>query len=161
MIIRSARIGDAQELIPRIRLADLRELEATTCLSPQDALSASIVASAPAFSVIETNALVIGMFGIVPDRFDPAYGCGWLVGADALTENPLYFLRLSRMWIRNLHRQYRVIWNRVDARNEVHIRWLKWCGFFITRRIESYGVESRPFWEFVSVKIGGQLTTNQ
>ena len=39
--------------------------------------------------------------------------------------------------------------NYVDAINELHIKWLKWCGFTFINKHEKYGVEQRPFYEFV------------
>jgi hypothetical protein len=34
----------------------------------------------------------------------------------------------------------------------VHIRWLKWMGCTFIKRHSTYGVEQRPFLEFVRLK---------
>ncbi|WP_438027644.1 hypothetical protein [Sorangium sp. So ce233] len=71
-----------------------------------------------------------------------------------LVERPLPFLRNSRAWVDKLMDGYQTLWNVVDARNEIHIRWLRWCGFTILRTIENYGVEARRFHEFARMRSG-------
>lgn len=79
-------------------------------------------------------------------------GSVWLLGAQELNNYSLYFLRHCRSWVNKLQEDYIVLWNYVDARNKVHIRWLKWCGFTFLRLINNHGVEQRPFYEFERVR---------
>jgi len=75
-------------------------------------------------------------------------GFAWLVATDELTHFEVAFLRESKYWINVLHSRYSVLWNYVDARNKVHIRWLDWCGFMLVDRIEAFGPEARLFFKF-------------
>ncbi|MGH9903554.1 MAG: hypothetical protein ACRD68_17245, partial [Pyrinomonadaceae bacterium] len=77
----------------------------------------------------------------------------WLLASPELARHPFFF-RHSRYWVEQLHERYRVLWNCVDVRNEVHIRWLKWCDFTFLRRIEEYGAGRMPFYEFTKVRGG-------
>ena len=62
--------------------------------------------------------------------------------------NTLFFLRESRKVVNLLNHKYKLLWNYVDCRNELHLRWLKWCGFKFLRKI-NYGVNQKPFYEFI------------
>ena len=39
----------------------------------------------------------------------------------------------------------------VDARNELHIKWLKFMGFKFIQRHENFGVAKLPFYEFLRI----------
>ena len=45
-----------------------------------------------------------------------------------------------------------MIWNYVDARNVVHIKWLKWLGFTIINKHNQFGIGRIPFYEFVKIR---------
>ena len=48
-------------------------------------------------------------------------------------------------------KRYRVLYNFIDARNTLHIKWLKWCGFTFIQKHYDYGYEKRLFYEFVRI----------
>ena len=76
----------------------------------------------------------------------------WLLASEGLVErHSRLFARYSKIWVKQLHRRYDILWNMVDARNRVHIRWLEWCGFTLLRRLVNHGVEQRLFYEFERV----------
>jgi hypothetical protein len=90
------------------------------------------------------------MFGAVP--CSDLDGDVWLLGTDALATRPLagQFLRQSRFWLTALHEGCApILHNVIDARNTLHIRWLQWLGFTFIKRHEVFGVEGRPFLEFM------------
>lgn len=147
MRVRPARADDAGALAPRLRAADLREIQAVTRQSPLEVLLGGIAASDPCDAVVDGDDRPLAVFGVVPGE-DRDTGVIWLLGSDELVERPFAFLRRSRAAIDALLGRYRTLWNVVDARNEVHVRWLRWCGFVIRRTIDDYGVERRPFYEF-------------
>ena len=150
--VRGAVTGDARRLASRLRGADLQEIRAVTREDPFDLLCQSIAWSNPCYTIVGEDAESLAIFGVVPDPCAEGVGRIWLLGSDDLVFRHSYiFLRHSRKWIEKLHERYPTLWNYVDARNEVHIRWLKWCGFTLLRRIEEYGVERRPFYEFERV----------
>jgi len=53
----------------------------------------------------------------------------WLLGTDDIKLNKMSFLKLSMKVIKEIARPYDYLWNVVDPRNELHIRWLEWLGF--------------------------------
>ena len=77
-----------------------------------------------------------------------------LLGTDAMLDDlqdQRTFLRQSKEVLRELHHQFILLFNEVDARNTVHIRWLRWMGFTFVRYRPNYGTEGRPFYEFCKV----------
>ena len=55
------------------------------------------------------------------------------------------FVRGAAEWIPRLHEHHLVLWCKVDARNTVHVRWLRGCGFAQTGVLEAFGVERQRF----------------
>jgi hypothetical protein len=145
--VRPADPADADALAPRLRAADRRELEATLGrVSPSVVLRRGVEASDPCFAVVASGA-VVALFGVVPTARDREVGSVWLLGSDDFAARPAFIVRSSKAWLATLHERYRVLVNHVDARNEVHIRWLRWCGFVFVRRIERFGAMGLPFYE--------------
>lgn len=150
--VRTAREADAFALAPGLREADLREIRANLGESPAPVLARGVELSEPCYAVVREDDCPVALFGAVPDSASKNVGLVWLLGSDELVEHPFFFLRNSRRWIGRLHRRYETLWNYVDARNEVHARWLSWCGFTRLGTIENFGVEGRPFHEFRRVR---------
>lgn len=144
--VRAAEVRDAVELAPRLRAADARDIAASVGGDPATVLSIGVAHSEPCFAVVEEG-IVIGLFGVLPDADAPESGMVWLVGSDALVRSSSRFVRTARHWLAELDRRYAVLWSRVDARNEVHLRWLRRAGFELLAVAERYGVERRPFHE--------------
>lgn len=153
--LRAALFDDAAKLAPMLREADLQEIKANLGENPLAVLERGIYESHPAYAVANKNDEPIALFGVVPDTGDADVGLVWLLGSDELVKHPFFVLRNSRKWIEILQKQYRVLWNHIDARNELHIRWLQWSGFTLLRRVEEFGVERRPFYEFEKVRTSG------
>ena len=150
-IVRDSFPTDPAALAPRLRKADLAELQAVASVAPLDALVASLEASVRPLTVVLDDQ-PIAMFGAVPMEGEPATAAVWLLGTDDLLEIKWQFLRESKRWLKEIHGPYALLWNYVDARNEVHIKWLQWMGFSFLCREEKFGVEGRPFYEFISLK---------
>jgi len=144
--VRPAYPADADALAPRLRPADLRELDAALALPPATVLQHGVRASNPCQAIVHHES-VLGLFGVVPSARNPEVGAVWLLGSEEFASRPLFIARWSKVWIAKLHERYRVLGNYVDARNEVHIRWLRWCGFAFVRKIERFGVQGIPFYE--------------
>ena len=152
LLARTALSGDGRRLAPELRPADLREIRAVTSEGPAAALERCIAWSAPCYGFEDDGGDLVLLAGVVPDPAAEDVGTIWLMSSVALARHSVHFLRISRPWVERLHGRYRVLWNYVDARNEIHVRWLKWCGFTILRRVEEYGIERRPFYEFEKIR---------
>jgi len=150
--VRAARTEDVVALAPRLRVADLRELEGATGESPEVVLRAGVLESEPCFAIVDPRDTPVALFGVVPDALAPDVGLLWLVAADELDRHPVSFVRACRGWVMQLQLRYRVLWNWVDARNGVHVRWLIWCGFELIERVEDHGANALPFYRFHKVR---------
>jgi hypothetical protein len=155
--VRPAKGGDADGLAPKLREADLQEIRANLGEEPLGVLERGVAWSDPCYAVVDGEDRPLALFGVVPDSGCAEVGMVWLLGSDDLVSHPFFVLRNSRAWVKKLHGRYRVLWNFVDARNEIHIRWLRWCGFTFLRLVEKHGVEQRPFYEFRKVRDDGGL----
>ena len=61
------------------------------------------------------------------------------------------FLRRSKVELDKIIQEYPVLFNVVDARNKIHVRWLQWMGFTFIKKHSEYGPEGRLFYEFVRI----------
>jgi len=148
--VREYRVGDVESLADRLRTADLHELQAVSPRPTLEVLHEGVEKSAPMCSIISHTGRVEGLFGVQPEG---VFGRVWMVGSDELTKNPIrrQFIRECRTFIDVLGHGFYALGNVIDERNSVHIRWLEWMGFTFIRRIDNYGVESRPFLEFIKL----------
>lgn len=141
--VRAYRKGDEIELAPRLRAADLMEIDASSSLAPVDCLREGGEKSAPSCTIIDEHDTPLAMFGVSDG------GRVWLLGSDALVSG-----KTLRQFISQCRRYVDAIpndpplWNYIDARNEVHIRWLRWMGFTFIRFIPAHGPQGRAFYEF-------------
>ena len=76
----------------------------------------------------------------------------WLMGTDELTQHWREFLRRSRAYVDALHEIRPVLFNRVHADNEIHLRWLRWAGFIILPEPCFVGNHSAVFHEFIRIR---------
>lgn len=145
---RAATLQHAYDLAPRLRSADKAEIKARSGKSPVLGLISSVHASNPGITAVVDDEIIC-IFGAAATE-SPLLGSVWLLGSDAIEQHNRLFLRESRRWINALHAIYPVLYNYVDERNAVHLRWLRWLGFsFFPPR--PFGVEQRPFYEVVRI----------
>jgi hypothetical protein len=145
--VRPARPEDARDLAPRLRPADVREIRALRGEEPSRVLEEGLAWSTACFAAEDDAGLLVALFGAGPDGGQDAAGLIWLLASPELERNGRDFLRQCRHWVDRLHEHCPRLGNVVDARNDVHLRWLAWCGFTVVRRLEGHGVERRTFLE--------------
>ena len=150
-MVRPSLEKDAYELAPRLRKADLDEIDAASGDNPLQALIRGYQYSYQPFTIL-VNDKVAGMFGVVPLDQQFVVGAVWLLGSDDIFNVRMPFARQSRMWVDVVHKPFNVLTNWVDERNSVHIRWLKWIGFKFIAKCERFGYRNLPFYEFVKIK---------
>lgn len=127
------------------------EIKAASGENPLQALIRGYERSWQPFTATLDNT-VIGMFGAVPMDRDFLTAAVWMLGSNELFDIRFQFMRDSQMWLDCLHKPFSIIFNYVDCRNTVHVRWLKWCDFKFISRHDQFGVEKQPFYEFVKIK---------
>ena len=97
-------------------------------------------------SIINNHGQVVGMYGVVPA--DDKTGLVWMLGSDKLKKITRPFLRESRTEVEGMNTLFPHLWNIIDSRNEMHLKWIKWCGFKI---IGERMVNNVKFYEFCKV----------
>jgi len=151
---RPAELSDATVLGPILRSADRLEIQASVGRPPTDTLREGIASSDPCWAVLTPGGALMALFGVVPDAGATRSGMIWLLGSDELAKHQFAVLRSSRLWVARLQEQYDQLWNYVDARNDLHLNWLRWCGFRFVELVECHGVERRPFWRIERTRGG-------
>jgi hypothetical protein len=150
--IRPATMADAHYLAPRLRPADKDEVLAVAGVGPSLALPECVRNSRLTWTAYGfEDARLVGMLG-VQDTLVPEVGVVWMLCTSEIEAFPFHFLNTARELLPVIHSFHPIVTNHVDARNTVHIRWLRWMGFTFLRRIERWGAESRPFIEFARLQ---------
>ncbi|GGD03447.1 hypothetical protein GTQ45_01985 [Pyruvatibacter mobilis] len=144
--VRSAVLEDCHNLAPNLRPADAAELRAFAGYEPLEGLVESFKVSAQRY-VIEHEGEVLTIFGASPSPHDPTCGLAWMMASTSLEDHSIWFLR-NTYWMEKLvDDHYDWLFNFIDIRNEVHMKWLRWCGWEFGAVHENFGVEGRPFQE--------------
>ena len=154
ILTRKASKNDIPHIAVNMRLEDIYEIRAASGSCPSDALTIGLEASEVCLVAYnkEKPRCPIAMFGVVPIEDNPTIGRVWLLGTDDIKFNSVGFLRKSKEFVDYFHQSYPLLFNNIDARNTVHIRWLEWLGFSFVRELPNYGAEQRLFYEFARLQ---------
>lgn len=147
---RLATFNDVADVASRLRKADREEGWATLGRDPSLFLTLGYDPNRTwvLFNAQGDNVALAG----VATTGDENVGQVWMVATDLLLNHQIEFLKHTHNFIDMLHTQYDLLFNWVDARNEVHIKWLKWCGFTFIQKHEKWGPLGLPFYTFVRIK---------
>ena len=138
-----------EELAPKLRKEDKDEIEASTGSTDYlEMLLLSWELSSECLTVI-CDKEVVGVFGV---RELKGHGIPWLLGSDNVAKDRKYFLRESRMIISRWLKTYSLLFNYVDCRNDTSIKWLKFLGFKMIRKL-TLTDPTKPFYEFVNINV--------
>ena len=145
---RLTSLEDIKYLAPRLRHEDKQEILAGIGLKPYEALLKGYLENVIVFTIVNTKNKPVGIFGV--NDCGNGLGAIWLVATNDLSTVQISFLRQCREVVKVFNNKYKILWNFVDCRNSLHIKWLKWCGFkFINK--QKYGVLNKPFYEFIRI----------
>ena len=142
---RATQLHDVCELAPNLRSEDKREVNTLGKTSEQALLSGYLLGRV-CRSIINNYGQVVGMYGVVPA--DDKTGLVWMLGSDKLKKIKIPFLKESRTEVEKMNILLPHLWNIIDSRNELHLKWIKWCGFKI---IGERMVNNVKFYEFCKV----------
>jgi hypothetical protein len=137
--------SDIRHIATNMRAADRREVEAASGLSPFHVLKAGIRTSALSGvgrSPAGEPVLILGVANVTP-----GVGSIWLLGTDGIITHKRLFHKVALKVLPLLHQEWPTLGNIVDARNTVHIRWLKALGFQFGKPIIA-GAAKLPFIPF-------------
>jgi len=147
--VRESVAEDLVYLEPRLRDADKREIRDVTGLEPMASLSLGYKISKPCFTILAPKTGdPFAILGVVPEQYFPEMGMIWMHCTNDLP--PFSFLRYAKTVLYDIiggQYGYEVVSNYVDARNEVHVRWLRWMGAKLLDvvHVEGSGVPVHPF----------------
>jgi len=148
LTVRRARAHDCVLMAETLRPADKAEVYAAAGIQPFDALFQGLQNSDLPVVGADENDIPVAMGGVCSTE-EPLAGLVWMLATTDIEKHKISFLRQSRDLVMGWHDRYPVLFNAVDERNELHIKWLRWLGFTFIRRIPEHGFEKRPFLEFV------------
>ena len=89
------------------------------------------------------NGKTAGMAGVKESD-----GLIWMLTTPVIKDYPVSFAREAKKFVDS--RKEKLLWNKVDKRNKVHLRLLKFLGFKFLREIK-YGPNNLSFIEFCRV----------
>lgn len=144
--IRPATLVDAFDLAPRLRPADLAEIEAASGRPAADVLADSVERSLWSEALlIDDRVEALGGLTTGSVLFGP--GIPWLLGSDRMTQSVRWFMSQSRRQVTRMLGTYDVLVNWVDARNTTSVRYLRKLGFTIEAPTV-WGAAGLPFHRF-------------
>jgi hypothetical protein len=149
-IVTRATLADAEELAANLRDCDRAELVDISGLEPGDTLKRGVLMGSPALTLRTHSGDMIGILTVVP--FGATGGIISMSGTPLIEQTKVPFLRGSLDVLRHLDARFETLFNVCDARNEVHVRWLRWMGFSLIRKINHYGANQVPVYEFARIR---------
>ena len=146
--LRKANLKDLNHVCENMREMDRLEAVYQTGQEPADALRLTYLAGEQVLTIAGDNDQPMGLCGVISD------GCIWMICTDELFTNKKYkiqLIRKGREWVDNLLKSYKVLYNFVYAENTSAIKWLKSLGFTFIQYHEKYGMQGKPFYEFLRI----------
>lgn len=124
--LRPVRDEDLAWVSRNMRDADAQECKAAAGMAPELALLLSTKVATECHTMVSPSGEAVGICGLGPGLTDNDRQV-WMLCTNDLLKHKRLFLEESRAWIEEKSKRY-LLWNHVDARNTVHVRWLKWLG---------------------------------
>ena len=119
---------------------------------PDQMLLYCFLHSVPCRTMVSRHGHVMGMWGVIPEGQRRPGVDAWAQKAWSTTSvTAESFCANQRKQLHLLFNHYSVLFNVVDARNTVHIRWIKHMGFTFVAEHAEWGPEKRLFYEFVRI----------
>lgn len=112
-----------------LRSEDRDEVAAMGSASNErEALGLSVGLSSHGFAILDRVGEPAAVFGAAPHPL-PGVGVVWMLGTEGINREAISIARQTRPYFDVLNEAYPILWNYIDDRNKVSLRWLKWGGF--------------------------------
>lgn len=148
--LRAATVADATSIAPRLRKEDRAECLAAYGLTPEVLLPLSVNLSETWVFTVKGQPEVI--LGLSPVDQHPTFGIVWMMATPEILKHKREMIKRLPEVLDMLHDRYELLGNHIDARNKVHLQWLRRSGFSLLRLHPKFGVEKRPFYEFARLR---------
>lgn len=135
------------QIAANLRAQDMDEVRASSALPPREALFASVAVSSHAYVVEGRDGAPVAAFGAAPHAL-PGVGIVWMLGTDGIRRESYSIARATRRYFEELNQAYWMLWNYIDGRNSLSMRWLRWGGFELLAEHPNHGPEGRTFYTF-------------
>lgn len=149
--VRPSILEDIDTVAQDMRLEDIAEVDAAGGGTPYEGLKHGFDDSDECFTIVKNNNLAVGMFGYKV-TYPGICGVVWMLATNQLARHKYSFVRQTGQWLEHMHHHAPLLYNLVDARNLMHIKWLEWSGFNFVRRHDLFGPKNLPFIEFVRLR---------
>lgn len=150
--LRRATLADAKYIAPRLREADRRECMARVGLKPDVVLPLTVTLEKDVWVCCDLEDTPVVIMGVSPVALHPEMGIVWMTSTDEIFKYKMTLMKGTPEILEMFHDKYPLLANHVDARNTVHIKWLKKMGFSMLREMPEFGVERVPFIEFARLR---------
>jgi hypothetical protein len=128
-----------------MREDDKQEVSAASGMDPLRALEFGVSASSGyCYAALDPKGWPAVVFGVVEMPFG---GAPWLLGTDSIARYARRFHKEAVAIVDRMLTDWGTLYNLVDARNTVHVKWLRRLGFSFGAPV-IHGVEQRPFLPF-------------
>ena len=138
-----AEVSHVQAMAGRYRPADIRELQDSAQVTPEEAIRIGIEVSDESWTGL-IDGIPVCCFGVARLHGLVDTGAPWMVGTNEIETFAPAFIRGCRPVVKGFLNRYSTLLNFVDVRNEKAIRWAKWLGFRFFDPAP-YGVKNLPF----------------
>lgn len=119
------------ELCENLRVEDRREVVSKTGnLDVQSTILKGWLQSDYCKTVLVDNQVAF-IYGVISSPDMPNMGSPYMLGTDLLTKVKMPFIRNCKNRISYMEKKYKILFNWIDSRNKLHLRFIKWCGFEI------------------------------
>lgn len=142
-IIRESTEEDIAPVAENMRIMDVQEIWASHGHTPKQALTQGLYAEGECWTVL-LDEEPIAMFGI-QDTERPELGGVWFLGTDKVYEIKKAFYTEALEFLDRWNEQYPALFNIVDLRNDVSIKWMIDVGFILSETGFYATYEARPF----------------
>lgn len=152
-----AKMSDAKELLENIREEDLREIKAAGSKNPLESIEHGILFSSLTgftYAVRDLEGRLCMVFGVLQSHLTTNAGIVWMLGTNCIESVAFEFLRHCKEWVKKMNELFPYLYNMIDSRNTMHLKWLQWCGFDLVKSYFNYGTCETAFIHFEKKREG-------
>ena len=149
--IKVSDLDDVKQLSKNLRQEDIDEIKANANVTPYFALSTGVKYSHLPLTIMSDENKPIMIMGVIPHGKN--LGMIWLLSSPDIKLISIPFLRNCKGVLNLYLKSFPILYNYIDARNTVHLNWLKWLGFSFIKVHEHFGYEKRKFIEFIKTDV--------